>query len=327
MLRLLLVFGAILVAVFVFLRLVSLGGDLAGAPALHRPALLMPAALLYAATLLAYAALWRELVCRLDHRRSPPLDGVAVFCASWVARYLPSGLPYVAGKFVLGRRLGHSSRALAASMLYEVALLVSMGVISSSVIVPLTLAGQGGGALSYVGAGLGGLALLGVLAPPVLRRIVSLGARIARKPVTASDFLLSGRDIAIGGALAAVALLCHGASFAFILGAFVDLDAREWVAAAAIANLAGVLGVAVLPVPSGLGVREAVLIGLLQLFVPIEVAAAAAVVMRLGGLGIDVLLGLAGAAVFALRQRRAALSERIGQPVSRPLHTREATTR
>lgn len=303
MLRLLLSFGALLVAVFVVLRLVSLGGDLGDAPALHRPALLMPAALLYVGTLLAYAALWSELVCRLDHRRSPPLDGIAVFCASWLGRYVPSSAPYLAGKFALGAQLGHRKAALAASMFHEHVIVASVAAISSCVVLSVTLMSVKNGVV-YLLAGLGGMTALAVLIPPVLHRLVAVAARLARRPVIASDVVLSGRGIIVAVALALLASFFNGLGFALVVSAFTDLSARELVASAAIFNLAGAAGVAALPMPSGLGVREAVLIGLLQLFVPIEVAAAAAVVMRLGGLGIDVLLGLAGAAMLTLRQGR-----------------------
>ena len=44
------------------------------------------------------------------------------------------------------------------------------------------------------------------------------------------------------------------------------------------------------------------MIGLLQIFVPLEIAAAAAVVARLGGVTFDLAFGLAGGALLALRR-------------------------
>lgn len=291
-----------LVAVFVALRLLSIRGDLTSTPAIERPGLLVLGLVLYASTLLNYAVLWRNIVCRLDRIRPPLVDSVAVFCASWLGRYVPSSLPYLAGKLVMGIRLGHSKPALAASVLYENSLIISLGAISSSIIIPLTLAGEGGGPLVYVAAGLGGAGALSLLSPRVMHRVVNAATRLARREPIARDKLLSHRGILAGSVLAGVALALNGAGFALVLGSFVELDGREMVASAAIFNLAGVAGIAVLPVPSGLGVREAILIGLLQLYVPLEIAVAAALVARFGGIVIDVLLGLAGASLFALRQ-------------------------
>ena len=134
--------------------------------------------------------------------------------------------------------------------------------------------------------------------------MINFAARIVRKEPIAREHLLSYRGIVSGAAIVLVALAFHGAGFALLLGSFVTLDLREFVAAAAIFNLAGVVGIAVLPVPSGIGVREAVLITLLQLFVPLEIAAAAAVLARVAGFLIDIVFGLGGAALWTLRRRR-----------------------
>ena len=294
------------VAVFVALRLLGLRGDLASIPDVERPELLIPGFALLGAAPLAYALLWREIVSRLDGTRAPAVDAVAVFCASWLGRYVPTSLPYFAGKFALGMRLGIGKPALAASILYENALFVSIGAASSSVLIPLSLTGEAGQPLVYAGAGLGGLAALGLLSPPVLHRAINAAARFARRDPVPRKHLLSYRGILSSAAWVAVGLAINGAGFALLLNAFVPLDARELVASAAIFNLAGVAGVAAVPVPSGIGVREAVLIGLLQVFVPLEVAVAAAVLTRLVGVLGDVALGLAGAATLAIRQRPSA---------------------
>lgn len=277
-------------------------GDLGGVPALERPWLLAPGLALYAATLLTLALLWREVAVRLDKMRPPLADSLAVFLASWLGRYVPSSLPYVAGKFAMGLRIGHSKTALGASVLYENAIVLSVGAVSSSIIIPLALAGSSSPRL-FVGAGAAGLAGLALLSPPVFHRLIGVATRITRRQPIPRERLLSYRDVLACGALAALAMILNGAGFAFVLSAFVELSPAELLAAAAIFNLAGAIGVVVLPVPSGLGVREAVLIGLLQIFVPLEIAAAAALVVRAGGLGIDLVAGLAGAGMFALRQR------------------------
>lgn len=292
-----------LVLAFVAVRATSMFGDLGGVPPVERPWLFAPGLALYAATLLTFALLWREVVVRLDRVRPPLIDALAVFLASWLGRYVPGILPYAAGKFAMGLRIGHSKAALAASVLYENAIVLSIGAISSSIIIPVALAGDGSPRL-FIGAGLAGIAGLALLSPPVFHKLIGLATRLARRSSIPRASLLSYRGILAGGALATLAMVLNGAGFAFVLSAFVELSAAELLASAAIFNLAGVVGVAVLPVPSGLGVREAVLIGLLQVFVPIEIAAAAALLVRVGGLGIDVVAGLAGAGAFALRLRR-----------------------
>jgi uncharacterized membrane protein YbhN (UPF0104 family) len=130
-------------------------------------------------------------------------------------------------------------------------------------------------------------------------------ARLARKDAIPKEYVLSYGEMTLAVSLALLALLLHGAGFALVLGSFVELEWREFIAAGAIFNLAAAAGIAAVPVPSGIGVREVALIGLLQVFVPIEVATAAALVMRFGGILIDVAIGITGGAVYALRQRGA----------------------
>lgn len=296
--------GIVSVALFVGHRLMGIVGELGGVPTIERLWLLGPAAALYGATLLTYGLLWRDILHRLDRVRRPFIDVVSVFCASWLGRYVPSSLPYLAGKLMMGVRLGYGKRSLAASLVYENVLLISVGAATSAILILLTVAGQGVGPIVYLGAGLGGAAGLILLSPRVMYTFTNFAARIAHKSPIAREELLSYRGIAAGAAFAALAHALHGAAFALVLSSFVELDGRELLASVAIYNLAGVAGFLALPVPSGLGVREAVLIGMLQLFVPLEVAAAAAIVARLGGIIIDVVFGLAGGSLFALRQRR-----------------------
>ena len=294
-----------LVLVFISLRVSSLSDDLASAPGVGRPGLLVAGCLLYGTTLIAYGLLWRTIMRSLDDARPHLFDSLATFYATWLGRYVPSSLPYVAGKFVLGQRLGHGKAALAASVLYENALIVSIAASTSAVVIPLTLAGTGGKPLLLFGAAIGGAAGLVVLLPPVFQRLLTAVARVLRREAL-GNAVLSGRDLVNAAATAMVGLLLNGASFALILAAFVDLNVVELIAAGAIFNLAGAAGVAAVPVPSGLGVREAVLIGLLQVFVPVEVAIAAAVVTRLGAIGLDVGFGLASGARLAYLQSQEA---------------------
>jgi uncharacterized membrane protein YbhN (UPF0104 family) len=223
-----------------------------------------------------------------------------VFCASWLGRYVPTSLPYFAGKVVMGSRLGHSRPALVASLVYENVLVLAIAAAVSCAALPLALSDASGPVwLALLGAA--GAALLALLSPRVMSRAVAFGARVTRRPVP-EGLVLSRGGLASAATFAAVVVVANGLSFAFVLGSFVQLDGREVVASAAVFGLAGVAGTLALPVPSGLGVREAVIVALVQLYTPVEVAAAAAVLSRVICLGVDVAFGLTGAAWFAYRR-------------------------
>jgi uncharacterized membrane protein YbhN (UPF0104 family) len=299
--RALAVFTVALVASFIVWRHVQMAGGLDSLPPVDRAWLM---ALGFAISVLPpviNGVLWWELLSRLDKSRLRAIDSVAAFCAAWPGRYVPSSLPYLAGKFALGRRIGHSKRALASVMLYEHVLLVALGSATAALIIPIALGGQSRWML--VLAALGGVGGLLLVSPRVLHWAANAAARVARRDPIPKEYVLSYGEMTLAVALALLALLLHGAGFALVLGSFVELEWSELVAAGAIFNLAAAAGIAAVPVPSGIGVREAILIGLLQVFVPIDIATAAAVVMRFGGVLIDVAIGVIGAAVYGMRQR------------------------
>ncbi|MEX1255183.1 MAG: lysylphosphatidylglycerol synthase domain-containing protein [Dehalococcoidia bacterium] len=291
--------GLALAGAFIALRLFALGGAITEVPDVQQPSLLAAAGAFYAAALMAYALLWRTLVCRLDRFYPRRIDSLAVFFASWLGRYVPTSLPYLAGKVVMGMRLGHSKSALAASVLYENLLMIAVSALWSCVALPLALSDSQRPA-TLIAIGLGGAATLALLSPPVLGRLIALGALVARRPAP-DGLVLPPGGLATAVTFAALAVLGSGMSFALVLGSFVSLGGREVIASAAVYSLAGVAGTLALPVPSGLGVREAVIVGLVQLYAPLEVAAAAAVLSRLISLGVDVLSGVAGAAWYTYR--------------------------
>lgn len=303
-LRLAVAFVALLVAAFIALRLMSMSDGVSSLPAVNRPWFMVFGVALLALPPIVNALLWRDILCRLDRTNTSIIDGVAAFCASWPGRYVPSSLPYLAGKFVLGTRLGHSRPALAASVLYEHALLVSLGAVSSAIVIPLMLAGGSRVPWVFLSAAFGGAIGLALLSPRVMQAGISVAARLARKDAMPKMYLLSHRDMLFGATLALAALAFQAMSFSFVMASFLHLSWRELIAAGAIFNLAAVAGIVVLPVPSGLGVREGVLIALLQAFVPIELAAAATLVARFGNVLVDIGVGLIGGAVFAVRQAR-----------------------
>jgi uncharacterized membrane protein YbhN (UPF0104 family) len=145
--------------------------------------------------------------------------------------------------------------------------------------------------------------MLAALALPFTRQLLGAVARRIPRARAIADCGLDARSVMRASAVTLIAAALNGVAFALLLAGFDGLNGRELLVAAAAFNLAGAAGAAAVPVPSGIGVREAVLIALLQTIVPLEVATAAAILARAGGIAIDLVFGAAGAAFFALRAR------------------------
>ncbi|GAA4686017.1 hypothetical protein APR04_003386 [Promicromonospora umidemergens] len=236
-------------------------------------------------TLLAWRAVLADLGSPLSLRRA-----VAVFGISQLGKYVPGGVWNIVAAAEVGA--GHSvprSRS-AVSMLVAVAVSVASGAAVGAVALPFVTAGTLG-AWSWVAWA--APAVVVVLAPPVLNRLIGLALRVARRggldhPMTWGGL---GRAAAwsVAGWLVAGAqlwVLCAGLGLPPTVRTFA-LATGGW----ALAWTAGFLFVVA---PAGAGVREVVLAAVLAGALPAPAAALAVLVSRVVLTVIDLLLAGAG---------------------------------
>jgi uncharacterized membrane protein YbhN (UPF0104 family) len=267
--------------------------DLRSIPTIERPSLLVLAVVGMAATVLAYGVVWRQLITAIDRADVSPTTSMAIFVASWLARYVPGGVPYLAGTIVVGHRFGYGRVALGAAVVYQNLIIVAVSMTAAPLVLAVVAADRSAAFPWLVVSLLSGCALAVLPAQQVRSCLMRLSELVPRLRGLAGCHLRTP-DVTTAAVVALIASLINGLSFALVLLAFVDLSLTEAIITAAAFNLAGAVGVAAVPVPGGLGVREAVLIALLQTVVPLEVATAAAVTARFLSIPADVLLGLAG---------------------------------
>jgi uncharacterized membrane protein YbhN (UPF0104 family) len=150
-------------------------------------------------------------------------------------------------------------------------------------------------------AALGAGLLLALIPTPLARRALQRASSLRRRLAPLGGCSLAPAATARATAIATGAAVINGAVFACVLGAFGSLTPRDAIIAAAAFNIAGAAGIAAVPVPSGIGVREAVLVTILHPIAPLEVIAGAAVLIRVAAIPMDVLLGALGAIWLAHR--------------------------
>ena len=123
-----LVFGIGLIAtIFSFLgwSLFSNWSDIRSEDIDVQPVLLVVSAIPLIVAIVLQAFTWRLLVGYLDGSDRPELRQLPkVFLYSWVGRYVPGKVAYVAGRFFLGRSLGFSAPVLVVSMASAAVLLL-----------------------------------------------------------------------------------------------------------------------------------------------------------------------------------------------------------
>jgi uncharacterized membrane protein YbhN (UPF0104 family) len=263
-----------------------------------QPAYLAVAALFIAAAVATIGFTWKLMLDHLGGRASerPVQPLLRAFFYSWLGRYIPGTVPFLLMRVEMTQRAGYRRGPVAASLAYENVLQLATALALSLALLIATM-GRHADSFALYGLLLVPLAGAALIAQPrvllpVLNRVAR---RLGRDEVDAAS-VLPGRAIAAAVALYCLFVVLNGVGFYFALLAVTPARPEYLPAAIGIYNLAGVIGVLAVFVPSGLGVREGVIIALVSLQFPIEVAAGAAVLSRVAAATAD---GLPAACLFA----------------------------
>jgi hypothetical protein len=242
-------------------------------------------------------AVLRRVGSRLGFRA-----GLRPFFYSLLGRYIPGRFAVIVGKIYLYERRGVPRLTAALALAYENVFAAVAGLAVAAAAAATVLSGL----LSWrtlVPAAAGVAAAVALIQPGILRRLLGWALRrFGRREFDAG--MVMGRGAAAAFALAyASYCLISGVFFAFFAAAFVPLDAALAVRVGAAYVAASVLGYAAVFTPSGLGVREGLVVLFLHQYLPPGEAAFLAVASRLATVAVE--LALAGVAA-ALGTREAA---------------------
>jgi uncharacterized membrane protein YbhN (UPF0104 family) len=277
--------------------------QVASAPSSSWPMLLSSLALMTASNL-CVGGIWIGVLQTLHRARIDHARLLRFFVLTWPARYIPGTLPYHASRVLLAQRFGVARAMVATSIAYEAVLQAAAAGLVGLV---FTLAALG------VSRSLGSVYFLLVLPiallplllrPAVLLSTANLLLSLAGREAISRDAILGLRATFIVLLAYLVAYIVNGFAFYLVLNGLFDPPVSLLLAIGAY-NLAGAAGIAVVFVPSGLGVREAVIVGLLSTTISPENALLAAATAR----GVSVFADLAplpavAAIEFATRIRR-----------------------
>lgn len=246
---------------------------------------LVAAEALIMAGLLSSALAWSRLFGRRVDRAL-----MRAFLLSQPAKYIPGGAWQIVGQVGLSHQTGVAlDRAVAAFPVW--------------VAIQVAATGTAGAFLSItsgIDARVRGLSLLGLLTLGLLHRgwLVGLTRLYAkwRKKAMGEDVVPAQRAILVATAWTLLTVAATGAGFGLLLS---SLHGRGIVAAIPIFSLSWVAGFLVIPVPGGLGVREAVMLALAGAAGGATIAAS--VLQRLLAIAAEALLAL-----LSLRRSRSA---------------------
>jgi hypothetical protein len=236
---------------------------------------------------------------------APPLPLVRGFMVAQLGKYVPGGVVQLAGQFDLTRREGVRGHivalavpvhALCATVGPGSAACVALALVDDHLRLPVRVI--------LVVAGAAGLAastsrILMARALEAAHRHWSRIPSVVALPTQGSI----GRACALG----AGAMACYGAAYVTLL----DVDTGRAMLIGALGFLvAFTVGFLALPFPSGLGIREAVLVALLNPIAPVAEILASSVALRIVQLAMELLLAAAASGFVRARRSNADDPER-----------------
>jgi uncharacterized membrane protein YbhN (UPF0104 family) len=210
-------------------------------------------------------------------------------------------MPYHAARVMMAERFGSTKRIVTASIAYEAVLQLGGAALVGVVCVTVALGISASASSIYVAGLLPMVALPVILQPRFLTPIANGALGLARRQPLTGDVLLGGRETLVAFAGYAGLHTLNGIAFYLVLTSVTDASISPLLAVGAF-NLAGCAGVAVLFLPSGLGVREAVIVAIVGATTTTEAAVLAAATTRAVSIVAD-LVPLAGVALYSAAVR------------------------
>jgi hypothetical protein len=253
-----------------------------------QPAWLVAGVVVAGLAMLAIALPWRHAL-RLVGLEAPMTACVCWYFVGEIGKYVPGGIWPVVGRAELARRGGHPRSGAYASVALSLGALYLAGMLTSAVLLPLRFAGDGSEWLWV-------LVLLPIGIAMLHHR--PLGWMVER----AERVMKRDLDVTIPPWSASLGLVLRYIPAWLLIGTSTWCVARAfdsgvgWITIAPAAMLSWVVGFVLVPVPGGVGVREAAFVALVGGAVPAGVRATIAVVARLAFMVVDALGALIGGA-------------------------------
>lgn len=247
--------------------------------------------MLFVLSVVISGLLWRKVLNALvPSKNVSRFDAVRIHIASWLLKYIPGQAGSYINKLAWATSRGYSKKALTNSFIYENALLLFASIVLSVPIVVFSLGEQASADLTLFVPLLVVLPLLVILHRGIFYGLVSAAYKKLRKQEISKELFLKSSEVAGLLFQYLAPRVAIGAGFVFIANSLVPVEASDYIPLAAIYILAGAVGLLAVFVPSGLGVREAVIVLLASAYMSPAQAVVVAVAARFYATIADLLL-------------------------------------
>lgn len=247
------------------------------------------------------AWLWGEMMRRTGYPVGH-IAGARVFLASHLGRFLPGKVWSVAGAGIFGKDHGLPARASAVSMTIFLIIYYMMGGLAALLVIWRLGQAQ---VLVAIAIGVGGATALGLLMSPLFPRLLRWVGRKFKRDMSELK-LPSPAMLAVVALGLALVWVLAGTGFTLMIRGVVPAGSQNVPLVVGIGTYASALvaGFAALFAPAGLGVREAVMLALLEPSIGAAIAGLATLTSRLIITTMELLLSLWGAWPFLMSRRK-----------------------
>lgn len=238
------------------------------------------AVILFTLAVVVSGWLWGALVGELAGRKVPATESIKIHCASWLLKYVPGQVGSLLNKLAWAHACGVSKKKATTSFLYENILMVLAGIALGMPVVVIFNEEVGANLMLFVPL-LVALAFLPILSRKIFFTVTNRAFRLIGKKGFAREDMLSGRALLKYQAGYLIPRLLSGVGFVFIVASMLEVTPDMYIGLAATYILAGMVGLLAIFVPGGIGVREAVIVGILVVYFPLEQVIIVSLVARL----------------------------------------------
>lgn len=233
--------------------------------------------------------IWRVILRALGSPTLPSFRLMTyIFAKAWMARYIPGTVTWIAGKVYMAASYGISKSRLAVSSMLEGGMQVVASTVVSLLLIGFSSHVESIPVAVRIVVVLVSLACLSILFPPVFNRLLHKAHVVIKKQKPGVELRINGQAVIRSFLLFAIGTFINGTACFFLvmaLDAHIALSLYFYIVGAF--GLAGAIGIAVPFLPSGIGVRDGVLLVLLGAVMPKDLALAITVFSRLWQVAID----------------------------------------
>ena len=251
------------------------------------------AVLAFSVAVMVSGYLWGRLINQLDSkfRTLEASESIKVHVVSWLLKYIPGQVGTLLSKMAWGSKNELSKKTVASSLIYENIFLATSSLILAIPAIGLSALASFGQEAGLLIPLLMALLVVPLLVPRVLISVVNFGLKLIKKKPIDNRHVLKSKYILSNQFLYLLPRIINGIGFVVIVGLFYQPSLFESIQLVGAYALAGIIGILAIFVPSGLGVREAVIIITVGPIIGYDSAAAAAIIARFCATLADVLLG------------------------------------